>query len=898
MTDHTMDAAYVPPGLTRARQATLGSPVPRIDGPAKVTGTATYAYEGTPDRIAYAAVVGAPTGSGRILGVDASAAEGLPGVITVIHDDPRMPAGQANSRAMPPMNSAAILHVGQPVAIVVAETQAIATEAAALVRVSTEPGADRFDVHAQPIDTRAKIGFLPPITIGDLNEALAEAAHVLDRTYTTPVHFPAALEPHATTAWWDGDRLTLRTSNQILGAARKTIAAALKIDASKVRVLAPFVGGGFGGKTGVGAEAILAAIAAETVSRPVKVALPRRQTAYMVHHRSHTVQRVRIGCGADGRIAALAHECVAAQNDAGQFLEPVPFGTLPLYAGKVRSLRTDLVRVDLPETGAVRAPGEAVGTFALECAMDELAHELGLDPLELRRRNEPARDPTSGKPFSTRRLLDCYEEGARRFGWPERVPAPGTTRDGEWLVGIGMAAALRGNFTVEAEARVTLGADGRATVECDMTDIGTGTYTVLAQVAGEMLGLAIADVEVRLGDTDLPPTAGSGGSFGAGSAGSAVALACEDVLAELARRMNAAPDELTLHDGCVRAGGREVALADLVRDRPIVATGKTGAGRESQRTSQASHGAHFVEVAVHAVTGEVRVRRMLGVFDVGRVLNRQTARSQLLGGMVWGLAYALTEDAVVDIRTGRFANPDFAEYHVATHADVPPIEVHFVEEVDASANPIGAKAVGELGISGAGAAVANAIFNATRSTRAGLPGDTGQAAVRPAAGLRRDIMAENDSVLITAREWRGEPLALATVVSTWGSAPRPRGQPHAGPCRRPLRGLGLGRLRRERHPRHRRRGDRGRAVPGEDLWRRRCRGVGSRPAVRRRDRGDGPAGLGRGLRSRAVRPHRRSARRGPRARPSRPISTPATPICARSRQARPSSTATIRRAAC
>ena len=260
---------------------------------------------------------------------------------------------------------------------------------------------------------------------------------------------------------------------------------------------------------------------------------------------------------------------------------------------------------------------------------------------------------------------------------------------------------------------MTLGADGRATIETDMTDIGTGTYTILAQTVGEMLGLPLDDVDVRIGDTDLPPSAGSGGSFGAGSACAAAVLACEDVLAELGRRMNAAPEELRLKDGCVSVGGRQTPLADLVRGEPIVASGKSGPGAETKRTSQASHGAQFVEVAVNAVTGETRVRRMVGVFDVGRVLNHKTAANQLIGGMTWGIAYALSEEGVVDTRSGRFVNPDFGEYHVAVNADVPQIEVHFIEEIDASANQAGAKGVGELGISGAGAAVVNAIYNAT-----------------------------------------------------------------------------------------------------------------------------------------------------------------------------------------
>lgn len=712
MAELMMDAAYRPAALDRATQGVLGRPLDRIDGPAKVTGTARYAYEGAPDDVAYAAIVGAPIGRGRVTAIDAAAAEALPGVIAVIHGDPRLPSGGSNSQKLSSQGTDQVFHYGQPVAIVVADNQAVAREAAGLVRVMAEAIPGRFDARAETPQSDHGIGFLPTVAKGDLAGTLAACAVVLDATYTTPIHFPAAMEPHATTAWWEDGQLTLRTSNQVIGSGRQTVAKALGIDPGLVRLLAPYVGGGFGGKTGVGPEAIAAAIAAERVGRPVKVALPRAQTAYLVHHRSDTVQRIRFGCDAEGHIKAVAHESVAAQNDDSNFLEPVPFGTLPLYAGEVRHFRTDLVRVDLPATGAVRAPGEAIGTFAVECAMDELAERLGLDPIDLRRRNEPTADPMSGKPFSTRRMLDCYDEGARRFGWPATLPGPGTRREGDWLIGIGMAAALRGNFTVNAQARVTLEADGRATVACDMTDIGTGTYTILAQVAGEMLGLPIDRVDVTLGDTELPPSAGSGGSFGAGSAGSAVALACEDILTELGRRMNAAPEELTLKDGCVQAGGRETPLAELVRGEPITALGKTGPGKASRHTSQASHGAQFAEVAVHAVTGEVRVRRMTGVFEVGRVLNRKTAASQLSGGMVWGISYALCERAVVDTRTGRFVTPDFGEYHVAVSADVPPIEIAFIEEVDDHANPVGAKGVGELGISGAGAAVANAVYNA------------------------------------------------------------------------------------------------------------------------------------------------------------------------------------------
>ena len=716
MAEVMMDAPYRPAALDQPKgfggQGVLGLGIDRVDGPAKVTGDAQYAVERAPADTAYASVVGAPVGSGRVTGIDAAAAEAMAGVLAVIHGDPRMPAGGSNSQKLSAQGDGRIFHRGQPVALVVAESAEIAREAARRVVVQVDETPGRYDAAVETPQSDHGIGFLPSIAKGDLEAALAAAPVTLDLTFRTPIHFPAALEPHGTTAWWEGDRLTLRSSNQVIGAARTTVAKMLGIDADKVRVLAPFVGGGFGGKTGVGAEAILAAIAAQRVGRPVKVSVPRAQSAYLVHHRSDTVQRIRLAAEADGRLTAIAHESVAAQNDDSSFLEPVPFGTLPLYRGEVRHFRTDVVRVDLPPTGAVRAPGEAIGSFAVEGAMDELATRIGINPLELRRRNEPEVDPLSGKPFSTRLLMQCYEEGARRFGWPDTLPTPGSRREGEWLIGVGMAASLRGNFTVNAQARVRLEPDGRATVECDMTDIGTGTYTILAQVAGEMLGLPVDRVAVRLGDTDLPPTAGSGGSFGAGSSASAVALACEDLLVELGRRMNAAPDELALKDGCVRAGGREATLADLTRGEAIVAEGKTGPGKESSATSQASHGAQFAEVAVNAVTGEVRVRRMVGVFDIGRVLNAKTARSQIVGGMVWGISYALMEHAVVDPRTGAFVTPDFGEYHVAVSADVPAIEVNFIEGIDDHANPIGAKGVGELGISGAGAAVMNAVYNA------------------------------------------------------------------------------------------------------------------------------------------------------------------------------------------
>ncbi len=527
-----------------------------------------------------------------------------------------------------------------------------------------------------------------------------------------PHQYPAALEPHATIASWNGDTVEIRSSLQLLKIAQGAIAASLDIKPEAVHILAPFLGGGFGGKTGVGSEAVLAAIASREIGRPVKVALTRRQTAHLVHNRSQTSQRIRLGCTADGDILAIGHESFISQKPGRAFIEPVALGGYSLYAGEARRFSNAVVRLDLPVASAVRAPGEAIGMLALETVVDEMAEKLGLDPIEFRKRNEPARDPLRDVPFSTRRIVDCYDEGARRFGWERRKAKPGQTRDGEWLIGMGMAAASRSNLLSESEASVRLTRDGRAVVETDMTDIGTGTYTILAQIVGEMLGLPMDRVEVRLGDTNMPHGAGSGGSWGAASSGSSVALACQTIIAELAQRMDANPEELALQDGYATARNRRVPLPELLNGEDLEALGTIKQGKSSEDTSQWTFGAQFAEVGVSAVTGEVRLRRMLGVFDCGRILNAKTARSQAIGGMIWGVSYALHEEAVVDKRTGAFVTRDLAEYHIPANADIPQIEAYFVEESDLNANPLGVKGIGELGISGAGAAVTNAIYNA------------------------------------------------------------------------------------------------------------------------------------------------------------------------------------------
>ncbi|MDB5703486.1 MAG: xanthine dehydrogenase [Sphingomonas bacterium] len=713
MTDYTMDADHPGLAMDRGVQDVLGKGIERVEGVLKVMGAATYGYEHqVGDDVAYGYLITAPAAKGKVIGFDTAAARAMPGVLDIIVDDKRIPR-QAAGFVPARRGNAAIDHWDQVLGAAIATSFEAAREAARAVRVEIEPEEGRFDTMANVADASGppKDSRLQDIAKGDIDAAMAAAAACIDQVYTTPNQVHAAIEPHASIATWEGDKLTLYSSLQILGAAKAVLAAALKIEGSNVRIVSPYIGGGFGSKM-LGPDAVMAAIAAERIGRPVKIAMSRAQLFHNVYRRTDTHQRIRLAAGEDGRLTAVGHDSVVSQGPDGGFMEPVALGTIPLYAAPVRHFSHKVVTLDMVQAGAVRAPGEAVGMLALETAIDELAEKLGRDPVDFRKLNEPPVDPMTGAPFSTRRLVECLDEGARQFGWAKRSATPGSVREGEWLIGMGMAAAVRINLLVDSEARVTLGTDGRATIETDMTDIGTGTYTILAQIAGESLGLPVHCVDVKLGDTDYPTGAGSGGSFGAASSGSSVALACEDIVAELAKRMHTSPENMTLKDGHAIAGNRRVALDALVGDAPLVAMGKISQGSNARNFSQAAHGAQFAEVAVNAVTGAVRVRRMFGVFEAGRILNARTARSQAIGGMIWGIGYALMEGAELDTRYGHFVNHDLGEYHVPVHADVPHLDVHFIEDVDRHANPIGVKGLGELTISGAGAAVTNAIYNA------------------------------------------------------------------------------------------------------------------------------------------------------------------------------------------
>jgi xanthine dehydrogenase YagR molybdenum-binding subunit len=428
--------------------------------------------------------------------------------------------------------------------------------------------------------------------------------------------------------------------------------------------------------------------------------------------RSETTQRLRLAADADGRLTGFGHEALVSNLPGEKFAEPVTQASEFLYRGADRTILLDLARVNRMTAGSVRAPGEAVGMLALECAMDELAAATGLDPVELRRRNIPERHPSEDRPYSSRRLDECLTLGAERFGWDGAGRAPCRRREGEWWIGTGMATATRVHNLNEAEARVRLCPDGTAIVESDMTDIGTGTYTVLGQIAAEMLGLPVDDVLVQLGDSDFPPGAGSGGSWGAPSTGSAVFLACEAIREKLAAKLDCADAEMTLKDGFAIVGNRRTSLAKLLQGQEIAETGHFKSGEIEEKCHSAMYGAFFAEVAVNAYTGETRVRRFHGTFSLGRILNYKTARSQCIGGMVWGIGSALTEELVFDRRDGHVVNPDLAEYHLPVNRDVPQLDVVLVDDRDAAGSPLQAKGVGELGICGAGAAICNAIYHA------------------------------------------------------------------------------------------------------------------------------------------------------------------------------------------
>ena len=701
------------------RMQVVGQPVDRIDGARKTTGRATYAYEhnaAVPDA-AYGVMLGAGIAKGRIASIDTGRAEKAPGVIAVVTGENAGPLGKGEFYVQRALAAPDVDYYHQAVAIVVAETFEQARAASLLIRVRYVRSEGAFDLRvakdAAPVARVAAFGPPPQTSVGDFDRAFAAAPVRLDAVYTTPDHSHAMMEPHATIAAWEGDRLTVWTAIQQINWGVRDLARSLGIPKARIRMHAPYIGGGFGGKGTVLSDVVMAALAARAAGRPVKVAMARTMEMNNTTHRPATIQRLRIGVERSGKIAAIGHESWSGNLPDGR-PEAATASTRVLYAGAHRMTRLRLAVLDLPEGGAMRAPGEAPGMMALEIAMDELAETLQLDPVVFRVMNDTQVDPENPKrPFSQRRLVECLETGARQFGWASRPLRPGSRREGRWLVGMGMAAAVRGAPVMKSAARVRLARDGVVTVETDMTDIGTGSYTILAQTAAEMLGVGIDRVAVHLGDSEFPESPGSGGQWGAASATAGVYAACVKLRDTVARALGLPAESAEFSGGMVTAGGRSRALADAVPDADLVAEDFIDYGDLAKDYAQQTFGAHFVEVGVDAVTGEIRVRRMLAVCSAGRILNPKMARSQVIGGITMGVGAALMEELSVDRRFGLFINHDLAGYEVPVHSDIPHLDVVFLDEPDATHSPMKAKGVGELGISGVAAAVANAVYNAT-----------------------------------------------------------------------------------------------------------------------------------------------------------------------------------------
>ncbi|WPE22691.1 aldehyde oxidoreductase molybdenum-binding subunit PaoC [Shinella zoogloeoides] len=697
------------------RLTVVGRPIRRIDGELKTSGRAKYAYEWhDPDiRYAYGYPVGSSIAKGRIKSMDTTAAKKAPGVIAVVTapEIGELKKGEHNIARLFGGNE--VQHYHQAVAVVVADTFEQARAAAVLVKVEYDEGNGVYDLaQAKGSAVKPDDSQQPDTAVGDFDAAFKAAAARLDETYMTPDQSQAMMEPHSSIAAWDGDEVSVWTSSQMIDWWRTDLATTLDIDKEKIHLMSPFIGGGFGAKLFLRADAVLAALGARAAGRPVKVALPRPFVANNTTHRPATIQRIRIGAERDGKITAIGHESWSGNLPGGP-LEIAVNQTRLLYAGASRMTAMRLATLDLPEGNSMRAPGEAPGLMALEIAMDEMAEKLDMDPVEFRILNDTQVDPENPeRPFSHRDLIGCLKLGAERFGWKGRG-TPGARRDGNWLIGQGMAAAFRDNLLVPSGARVRLDKDGVVTVETDMTDIGTGSYTIIAQTAAEMLGLPFEKVAVHLGDSRFPVSSGSGGQFGGTCSTSGVYAACVKLREAVAKKLGLNTQDVSFENGEVRSGSRSVPLSEAAGPDGITVEDKIEWGKLSETHQQSTFGAHFVEVGVDRATGETRIRRMLAVCAAGRILNPITARSQVIGAMTMGAGAALSEELVVDTRRGFFVNHDLAGYEVPVHADIPHQEVIFMDETDPMSSPMKAKGVGELGFCGVAAAIANAIYDAT-----------------------------------------------------------------------------------------------------------------------------------------------------------------------------------------
>ena len=671
----------------------IGAALDRVEGRDKVTGRARYAYEYPADHAAYAVAVQSTIASGEITGIDSGAALAMPGVLAVLtcENAPKLPGGSAELRIL---QGPEVSYRGQIVAAVVAETLETAREAQRHVHVRYRE--DDARVELDPGDAglyepeRVNPAFPSRSEGGDVESAFAAAEVQLDETYTTAATHNNPMEPHAAIAEWQDGQLVMHDSTQGPSVARDTLAGVFGVPAERVRIISPHVGGGFGSKGTPRPQAVLAAIAAQATGRPVKVAFTRQQMWSLAGYRTPTIQRIQLGADTGGRLTAIAHDVIEQSSAIHEFAEQTAVISRMMYAAANRRTTHRLARLNVPTPSWMRAPGEAPGSFALESAMDELAVRCGIDPVELRMRNEPDIDPGEGVRFSSRNLLACLREGAERFGWAGRDPRPGVRRDGRWLVGTGVAASTYPARRRPSQATARAEPDGTFTVRIAAADIGTGARTVLTQIAAGTLGVEPALVRAEIGDSALPPAMLAGGSMGTSSWSSAVIPACRDLREQLARR-----------DGAVPPGGLE-ASADTAEEI-----------RAQEPLSRHGFGAQFAEVRVDADSREIRVPRMLGVFAVGKIMNAKLARSQFIGGMTWGMSMALYEESVLDREFGDYLNHDLAQYHIPACADVADIDAAWIDEDDPHIGPAGAKGIGEIGIVGGAAAIANAVYHAT-----------------------------------------------------------------------------------------------------------------------------------------------------------------------------------------
>ncbi|MFF3394104.1 xanthine dehydrogenase family protein molybdopterin-binding subunit [Streptomyces sp. NPDC002669] len=681
----------------------LGTPVVRREGRDKVTGAARYSAEHTPPGCLYGRPVPATIVRGRVTAVHADEALALPGVHAVLTHDNAPRTEEPDDPALAVLRDDLVPHRGWYVALVVADTPEAARAGAGALRITYETvGHDVVLTEDHPgsyVPDTVNGGYPAVRERGHTDRALRAAPVQIDATYTIgPLH-NHPMEPHATTAWWDEDgHLTVHDSSQGSTTVRDTLAAVFGLKPQQVTAVSEHVGGGFGSKGTPRPQAVLAAMAARHTGRPVKIALPRRQMAAAVGHRAPTVQRVRLGAGLDGILTAADHEVLTHTSTIKEFVEQAAVPARVMYGSPAGRTVHRVAALDVPSPSWMRAPGEAPGMYALESAMDELASALGMDPVELRVRNDPAHEPDSGLPFSSRGLTACLEAGAARFGWYDRDPRPAIREEGPLLVGTGVAAATYPVYIAPCGASVHAAPDGSYHVRVNATDIGTGARTVLAQIAADVLDAPLDDVRIDIGSSDLSDAPVAGGSAGTASWGWAVHKAATLLLRRL--------DE---HSGPLPAQGL-TATADTRQETA-----------ENSPYARHAFGAHFAEVAVDSRTGEARLRRMLGVFAAGRILNPRTARSQFIGGMTMGIGMALTEGSAIDPVFGDFTENDLASYHVPVSADVPEIEAHWIDEDDPHLNPMGSKGIGEIGIVGAAAAVGNAVRHATGIRLRDLP---------------------------------------------------------------------------------------------------------------------------------------------------------------------------------